>query len=382
MPWRATDAQKEKLRFVMKVEEGMYRFGELCERFGISRQTGYEILRRWRTEGPDGLKPRSRAPKRSPQRMDAALEQLLLETRRAHPLWGPRKIRAYIRMREPSLVLPATSTVGDLYKRSGLVEPRRRQRRWKHPGRTCVEVREPNDLWTADYKGEFRTRDGKLCYPLTIADAKTRYLLACQGVESTAVELAQVVFERVFRARGLPRVIRTDNGSPFATKAIAGLSRLNVWWTKLGIAQDRIAKGRPQENGSHERMHRTLKAHTVWPPAQDEREQQERFDAFDFEFNEERPHESLDDGTPASLYTSSPRPMPETLPAPKYGGHCVIRRLRGNGILYFKNHQYFLSELLIGEDVGLEEIADGAWSIYFYDVLLGRLEERKKKICG
>lgn len=382
MPWRATDAQKEKLRFVVKVEEGMYGFGELCKRFGISRQTGYDLLSRWRAEGPDGLKPRSRAPKRSPQRMDATVEQLLLETRRAHPLWGPRKIRAYILARQPDLVLPATSTVGDLYKRGGLVEPRRRQRRWRHPGRTRVEVREPNDVWTADYKGEFRTRDGKRCYPLTIADAKTRYLLACQGLESTAAELAQAVFEQVFREYGLPRVIRTDNGSPFATKAIAGLSQLNVWWTKLGIAQDRIAKGRPQENGSHERMHRTLKAHTVWPPARDAQEQQERFDVFDFEFNEERPHESLDDRTPASLYTSSPRPMPETLPAPEYGGHCVIRRLRGNGILYFKNHQYFLSELLIGEDVALEEIADGAWSIYFYDVLLGRLDERDRKICG
>lgn len=382
MPWKATDAQREKLRFVMKVEEGMYSVSELCERFGISRQTGHETLRRWRTGDLDGLKPRSRAPKCSPQRMDPALEQLLLETRRAHPLWGPRKIRAYLQTREPGLVLPATSTVGDLYKRNGLVEPRRRQRRWRHPGRTRVEVREPNDVWTADYKGEFRTRDGKRCYPLTIADAKTRYLLACQGLESTATQLAQAVFEQVFRAHGLPRVIRTDNGSPFATKAIAGLSRLNVWWTKLGIAQDRIEKGKPQQNGSHERMHRTLKDHTVWPPAQDAAEQQERFYAFDVEFNEERPHQSLDGRTPASLYTSSPRRMPETLPAPEYGGHCVIRRLRGNGILYFKDHQYFLSELLIGEDVALEEIADGVWSIYFYDVLLGRLEEGKKKICG
>jgi putative transposase len=382
MPWKATDAQKERLRFVMKVEEGAFSVSELCERFGVSRQTGYEVLRRWRGEGAEGLTARSRRPKRSPQRMDASVEELLVETRRAHPRWGPRKILAYLAERHSELVLPAASTVGDLYKRSGLIEARRRQRRWAHPGRAMVERREPNHLWTADFKGEFRTRDGKRCYPLTVADACTRYLLACEGLASVAHVPAQSVFERLFRERGLPEAIRTDNGQPFATKAIGGLSRLSIWWRKLGIVHDRIAPGRPDQNGAHERMHRTLKDETVSPPAQDGAEQQVRFHTFGQEYNEERPHEALGGKTPASLYTNSLREMPATLPEPQYGGHCVIRRIRGNGILYFGDREYFLSELLIGEDVALEETADGVWSIYFYDLLLGRLDQRAGKIYG
>jgi putative transposase len=382
MPWRATDAQREKVRFVSMVEEGAFSVREVCERFGISRQTGHTLLLRWREEGIEGLKTRSRAPKHSPQRMLREVEQLLVEERRAHPRWGPRKILAYLRDRHPDVVLPAASTVGDLYRRHGLIEPRKRQRRWAHPGRASVEVRGPNDLWTADYKGEFRTRDGKRCYPLTVADASSRYLLACRGLESTAAGPAREVFERIFREHGLPKAIRTDNGPPFATKAIAGLSRLNIWWTKLGLGHDRTDLGRPDQNGSHERMHRTLKDETVWPPAEDMAEQQVRFDRFDAAFNEERPHEALGQKTPASLYENSPRAMPEVLPAPEYGVHCVVRRIRGNGILYFRDQQHFLSELLIGEDVALEEIADGVWSISFYGLLLGRLDERVRKICG
>ena len=382
MPWRATDCCKERLRFVMQVEEGAFSMSELCERFGVSRETGYTLLRRWRAEGVDGLKERSRAPKRSPQRMDEAVEHLLVSARQSHPRWGPRKVLAYLQKRDPELVLPAASTVGDLYQRHGLVESRKRQRRWAHPGRARLEGSGPNHLWTADFKGEFRTRDGKRCYPLTVADACSRYLLACQALESVASLPAQEVFLRLFQERGLPEAIRTDNGTPFATKAIAGLSRLNVWWAKLGIVHDRIARGRPDQNGSHERMHRTLKDHTVWPPASDAAEQQARFDGFAEEYNRERPHEALGQETPASHYKASPRAMPQTLPAPEYEGHCVIRRIRGNGILYFGDHQYFLSELLIGEDVALEEIADGKWSIYFYDLLLARLDQRAGKICG
>lgn len=381
MPWRATDAQRERFRFVMKVEEGAFSMSELCARFGVSRQTGYAILRRWREEGAEGLKERSRAPLRSPQRIDEALAALLLSARLAHPQWGPRKIHAYLQRCHPDVVLPAASTTGELYRRAGLVVGRK-QRRWAHPGRAQVEGSGPNHVWTTDFKGEFRTRDGTRCYPLTVADLATRYLLACEGLSSIAHAGALEVFRKLFRERGLPRVIRSDNGPPFATKAIAGLSRLNVWWTKLGIRHDRIQPGRPDQNGSHERMHRTLKQATLRPPAADLEEQQERFNGFVREFNEERPHEALGQETPSSRYTASTRELPEKLPPPCYPGHCRVRTIRGNGILYFGDREYFLSELLIGEDVALEEIEDGVWSIYFYDLLFARLNERSGKLAG
>ena len=381
MPWTRTDPQKERLRFVTKAEEGVFSHKELCARFEVSRQTGYATLQRWREEGAEGLKERSRAPLHSPQRIGGELAALLLATRHAHPDWGPRKIHAYLQRRDANLVLPAASTTGELYRRAGLVAPRK-QRRWVHPGRVKVEGSGPNRMWATDYKGEFRTRDGAKCYPLTVTDLDTRYLLACHGLSSIAHAGAQEVFTVLFREYGLPVAIRSDNGPPFATKAIGGLSRLNVWWTKLGIKHDRIDPGRPDQNGSHERMHRTLKQATLRPPAEDTPEQQDRFDGFRREFNEERPHEALGQETPASRYTRSSREMPKKLPPPSYEGHCRIRRIRGNGILYFGDRQYFLSELLIGEDVALEEIEDGVWSIFFYDLLLARLDERAGKVTA
>lgn len=344
--------------------------------------TGDALLKRWAEEGAEGLKERSRAPKHSPQRISDEVAAVLIEAREAHPHWGPRKIVAWLQKRSPDLVLPAASTIGDLYARVGLVEPQKRQRTWRHPGRATQAGTAPNEVWSTDFKGQFRTRDGRQCYPLTVADAHTRFLLACDGLSSTAHLGALEVFERLFREYGLPRMIRSDNGGPFATKAIAGLSRLNVWWAQLGIVHDRIEPGHPEQNGSHERMHRTLKRETLWPPAADAREQQSRFDSFRGEFNLERPHEALGMATPGSLYVASARPMPERVEPPSYPGHCHVRRVRSNGIVYFRDREFFLSELLIGEDIALEEIADGVWSIYFYDLLLARLDERKWKLAA
>ena len=382
MPWNKTDRINERLRFVAQAQEGFYSHAELCERYGVSRQTGYTTLSRYGELGVDGLKDRSHAPVSCPHRISEGVRELLLDARRAHPTWGPRKILAWLQVRHPDQVLPAASTVGDLYSREQLVKPRPRRRKWSQPGRARVPVNGPNDLWTIDFKGEFRTGDGQRCYPLTIADGHTRFLLAVDALPSTAHAGAQAVVERVFREYGLPTAIRSDNGGPFATKAVAGLSRLNVWWTQLGIKQDRIPPGRPDQNGSHERMHLTLKQETVWPPAADAHAQQERFDHFRNEFDFERPHEALGQKTPGSLYTPSPRELPERLPLPEYPGHCVIRQVRANGILYFRDRALFLSELLIGQRVALEEIADGVWSIYFYDLLLARLDERTWQLCG
>lgn len=382
MPWQKTDSVNERLRFVAQAQEGLYSIPELSMRYGVSRQTGYTTVNRYNEFGVDGLKDRGHAPRHCPHRIPEEMRELLLASRRAHPHWGPRKILAWLGSRHPGLALPAASTVGDLYSRELLVKRRPRRRQWAQPGRAMVTVAGPNDRWTIDFKGEFRTLDGIMCYPLTIADAHTRFLLAVDGLPSTAHAGARIVVERVFREHGLPAVIRSDNGGPFATKAIAGLSRLNVWWTQLGIKQDRIAPGRPDQNGSHERMHLTLKQEAVVPPAPDAQAQQERFDTFREEFDFERPHEALEMQTPGSLYTRSPRELPERLPEPEYPAHCVIRQVRANGILYFRDRSIFLSELLIGQLVALEEIADGVWTIYFYDLLLARLDERTWTMSG
>src|SRR5215213_9750297 len=378
MPWSQTDPVRERVRFVSLHQEGLYSMATLCTRFGISRQTGYSTVERYEALGVDGLKDGSHAPLNCPHKIAEGMRELLMETRHAHPTWGPKKIRAWLAPRYPEITLPAPSTVGDLYSREGLVKPR--QRKWNQPGRTQVAVSAANDLWTIDFKGEFRTRDGRLCYPLTIADAHTRFLLAVDGLSSTGHAGARAVVERVFREYGLPAVIRSDNGGPFVTKAIAGLSRLNVWWTQLGVLHDRIAPRRPDQNGSHERMHRTLKDETVWPPAANAEAQQERFDAFRGEFDFERPHEAIGMKTPGSLYARSPREIPARLLEPEYPGHCVIRQVRANGMLYFKDREIFLSELLIGHRIALEEIADGVWSVYFYDLILARLNQRTGKL--
>jgi len=376
MPWTYADPVNERLRFVAKAQEGLYQMSQLCERFGVSRQTGYATLARYGELGADGLKDRSHVPRECPHRITAEVREVLLDARRKHPHWGPRTLLVWLKKREPGRVFPAASTVGDLFSREHLTKPRPRRRKWNSPGRTHVAVSGPNDLWTIDFKGEFRTGDGKLCYPLTMADAYTRFLLAVDVLPSTAHTGTQAVVERVFREHGLPRVIRSDNGCPFSSKAIAGLSRLNVWWTQLGIRHDRIAPGHPEQNGSHERMHLTLQQETVWPPAAAIPEQQARCDGFRREFDFERPHQALAMQTPGSLYVRSPREFPEQLPQPEYPGHCVVRPVRANGILHFRNRDLFLSEVLIGHRVALEEIADGVWSIYFYDLLLARFDER------
>jgi transposase InsO family protein len=382
MPWSQTDPMKERMKFVALASEGLYSMTELCERAGITRQAGYTLLRRYEQEGVEGLTPRSHAPKSCPHRIPEEIRTVLLEARKAHPLWGPRKILVYLGSRRPELALPAASTVGDLYKREGLVKPRPHRRKWSHPGRVSRTVEAPNQLWNADFKGQFRMGDGKMCYPLTVTDTHSRYLLACDGLSSTAHSGAQASFEHLFRARGLPQAIRSDNGNPFCTKAIAGLSQLSVWWTQLGIKHERTEPGHPEQNGSHERMHRTLKAATQLPPAADVQAQQERFDAFRCEFNQERPHQALEMKTPGSLYVACEREMPERIAAPQYAGHCQVRRVRGNGILYFGDRTIFLSELLIGQDVALEEVEDGVWSIYFYDLLLARLDQRTGELSG
>lgn len=376
MPWRETEAVNERMKFVVAHQSGLYSMTELCLRFGISRECGYEWLRRYQAEGVEGLKDRSHAPKHCPHRMSEAILELLLDARQQHPSWGPRKVLPYLKKRHPGLVLPAASTVGELFKREGLTQSKRRRRRSVHPGARVLSPEAPNEVWTADFKGQFKTGDGLYCYPLTVADAYSRYLLGCAARLSVKQREARPVFEQLFREQGLPEAIRTDNGAPFATPAFCGLSKLSVWWIKLGIRHDRIEPGRPEQNGSHERMHRTLKAEATRPPAADQQKQQECFDRFCTVYNQERPHEALGMRTPAELYRCSHRPMPERLSEPEYPGHFEVRRVSNAGTFRFKSRQPFLSDTLLQELIGLEETEDGVWSIYFYNVLLCRLDER------
>lgn len=293
MPWMETVPMEQRTQFIDDVQEGYYTMTELCARYGISRKTGYKWLERFAEGGRRGLADRSRAPHSCPHRIDDDVANRLCDARRKHPDWGPAKLLDWLLPRYPDIEWPAASTVGDLFARRGLVVKRRRRRVPQHPGVVPPTTDAPNDLWTADFKGQFTTRDGGWCYPLTIADQHTRFLLTCRGLLSTKGVGVRQFMERTFRQYGLPRAIRTDNGVPFATTGIHGLSQLNVWWMRLGIQHQRIHPGRPQQNGAHERMHRTLKRAAIRPPRADCAAQQRVFDTFRREYNTERPHAYL-----------------------------------------------------------------------------------------
>jgi transposase InsO family protein len=374
----ATDAVEQRERFLRDVGLAVYPVTELCARYGISRKTGYKWLARFQEGGRLALRDRSRAPHRCPHRIAAATAELLCAVRRAHPTWGPEKVLDWIRPRYPDFVRPAISTVGDLFTRHGLVQKRRRRRRYAHPGVVPPLTAAPNDLWTTDFKGHFRTRDGLYCYPLTVADQHTRYLLACHALSSTKGVGVRPVFERLFREYGLPRAIRTDNGVPFATTGIHGLSQLNVWWLRLGIQHQRILPAHPQQNAAHERMHKTLKYDATRPPRAHCAAQHRALQAFRHLFNEERPHKALHGQPPAALYRPSPRPYPRRLPPIEYPGHFVVKRVTAAGSIFFPRQRklLYIAKALEHLPIGLDEIADGVWSLHFCHVRLGHVDER------
>lgn len=383
MPWRETRPMDQRLQFVADAHRALSDMTTLCARYGISRKTGYKWLARYAAEGPSGLRERSHAPHHCPHRIAPELAELLCATRRAHPTWGPAKLVQYLAPRHPDLKdWPAVSTVADLLKRHALVRPRRRRRPIVHPGVVPIHTTAPNDLWTTDFKGHFRTRDGIYCYPLTIADQHTRFLLGVQGLLSTRAMGARRVFERVFREYGLPAAIRTDNGVPFANTGLHGLTQLSVWWLRLGVQHQRIQPASPQQNGAHERMHRTLKAEATRPPRGNLAAQQRAFTAFRHEYNHERPHAALGGDPPASHYTHSPREYPATLPKLEYPGHFLVKRVTNAGTIRFKDRLLFLANALKQHHVGLEETDDGIWSLYLGAVLLGKIDEREMKVYG
>lgn len=383
MPWSETTKMRERMRFVLDAEEDLFTMTELCRRYGISRVTGYEWLNRFRGEGVRGLEDLSRAPRHIPHQTPATIVELIAQARREHPSWGARKLIRCLQRRRPNLVLPAPSTACDILKRLGLITPRRRRRHLPQLSRGLTEALAPNHVWTADFKGQFRTRDGRYCYPLTVADRFSRYLLACRSQLSVETIPTRINFQRLFQEYGLPQIIRTDNGVPFAAPtAISRLSRLSVWWIRLGIRPELIQPSHPEQNGRHERMHRTLKAETTRPPAAHARSQQRLFDSFRSEFNHQRPHESLADKFPADLYQPSPCPFPNRLPQPEYPGHFEVRKVSKNGGIRWKKGWVNISHSLLQQYVGLEEVDDGVWSLYFGPMLLARFHEDDLSLSG
>jgi putative transposase len=381
MPWREVKPMDQKIRFISDFLNGYFNIAELCIRFGISRTTGYKWINRYKASGrPDALFDLSRRPHHSPTRTSDEVVRLLLSVRDKHPFWGPRKILCVISEQYPELTLPAESTVALILKRNGYIKPRRKRIKRYHPGRPLTVITRPNEVWTADFKGHFKTQDGLYCYPLTIADGHSRYLFSIDGMLSPLQKPVKTVFKYLFEEYGLPEKIRTDNGSPFASVALGRLSRLSAWWIRLGIIPELIEPGCPEQNGRHERMHKTLKYETTIPPAMNLKKQQQRFDVFRQEYNHIRPHEALDMKPPVKVYQSSPRKLPSHLPQLEYPAHYEVRRVSKNCGIRWKHKRVCVSQVLAGDYVGLEEIDDGAWDMYYGPVWLGRFFEKLMKI--
>lgn len=381
MPWQETCAVDERMRF-MEAWLHEQDVAGVARRFGISRKTAYKWIDRFREAGRSGLQDRSRRPHGSPHATDPAVVSALVAIRRAHPTWGPKKLLAKLAQLDDGLDLPATSTAGDIIKRAGLVQtPRRRQRR-PEIGRAWPRSDAPNAIWCVDYKGEFRLGNGAYCYPLTLSDEYSRFLLACRGFPRIAGADAQACCEHAFRCCGLPQAIRSDNGSPFASTGLCRLSRLAVWWLRLGIQLRRNVPGHPEHNGRHERIHRDMKAQTTRPPADDLAGQQRRFDDFVQEHNHERPHEALGQQCPAQHYRPSPRPYPERLPQPEYPSHYEVRRVGSNGCIALWGNVCYLSDALALQDVGLVEEDEDRWAVYFASLRLGILDRRSGRIAS
>lgn len=381
MPWQELSPVNLRMHFVIDWQTGCWTMTELCADYQISRKTGYKWIDRYDLSGPRGLHDQSRRPHHSPQATAPALVAALVALRQRHPRWGPKKLLAVAARRDRHTAWPSRSTVCDVLKARGLVAPHGRRSRTVHaPSAALAPITGVNEVWTTDFKGEFRTGDGAYCYPLTLRDGLSRFVLRCDALVGRTYEATRRRFERAFAEYGLPERIRSDNGGPFASTGLGRLSRLSVWWIRLGIVPERIALGHPEQNGSHEQFHSVLKADTARPPAAHAAAQQRRFARFCVEYNHERPHEALQNDVPANHYHASPRPLPISVPALEYPGHLDIRRVSVVGCVSWRNRALFLSEALAGEHVGFEEVDDGLWTIRFASVALGRLDERHRRV--
>ncbi len=369
MPWKECHVVDERLRFVARLLDGEKMAG-LCREFGISRKTGYKIYSRYKDCGVTGLTDRSRRPYRHANQLPMPVEKLIVALKREYPRWGAPKIREKLRRRYPAVVCPAISTVHAVLDRHGLVT-RRRRRRYRATGTALSRPATPNELWCADYKGEFMLADRRYCYPLTISDFASRYLISCEALGTTREAFAFAVFERAFKDFGLPRAIRTDNGVPFASpNALYGLSRLAVWWLRLGIQIERIKPGHPEQNGRHERMHLTLKNEATKPAAPNFLQQQARFDEFVDRYNQDRPHQALDMKMPGELYTASPRAY-TGLGELEYPLHDWTATVTRCGRICYNRRKINLSLVFAGQRVGVRQVSDEIWLVSFMQYDLG-----------
>jgi putative transposase len=378
MGWRETGIMDARLRFIAACLEGEETMTALCAAFEVSRKTGYKWLGRYREFGPEGLRDLPRAPLQHGRATPVAVADRIVAEKEAHPLWGPKKIVARLARQDPATAWPSASTAGSILQRHGLIG--RRRARWKGAGNgPWPEPEAPNAVWTGDHKGWFRTRDGWRCEPLTVMDAKSRYLLALEATGSTGEAQAWPVFERLFGEYGLPDRIRSDNGPPFAAAGVTGLTPLAVRFIRLGIALERIDPGKPQQNGRHERFHLTMLPLAEAPEA-DLAAQAEAFEAFRREYNEERPHEALGQDTPAEHYRPSTRQMPARPPEPDYPAEAAVRKVRHNGAVKWRGGEIYVSATLAGEPVAVEQAESGEWTLRFHAHRLGFIDEKHGRL--
>lgn len=373
MPWKEARIVDERIRFIAAVaEDPRGNFTRLCASFGISRAKGYKWVARYEQLGPAGLEDQRSVAKTCPHRTPDDVVDRIITLRKRFPFDGPKKLRARLRDIEGAdFGLPAASTIGEILDRYGLVRPRRARLRVPPSTEPLAHAQLPNDVWCTDFKGHFACGDGTRCHPLTITDAMSRYLVKCEGLLGEKEGPVREQFELAFREFGVPRRIRSDNGSPFASKAPGGLSRLSMWWIQLGIVPERIEPGQPQQNGRHERMHKTLKEQTANPPAATMADEQRAFDRFRADYNDHRPHEALGLTPPASHYEPSLRPMPERLRTPEYSDEVEVRRSNFNGTLAFKGGRLNFGRLFAHQPIGFQQVNEDEWEVHYGPVLLG-----------
>ena len=379
MPWKEVNPMQQRVFFITDYLRQIMSLSGLCAQYGVSRKTGYKWIERYRSSGLEGLTETSSRPLHSPDKTPYRIEQSIIELRQQFmdpP--GAKKIHALLARHYPVELIPSKTTIYNILNRSGLVDKRRRKRRVSPYPQPFAPVSQVNELWSVDYKGQFKLRNGQWCYPLTVMDHQSRYLCGCEALKGTRLKDTKAAFIKVFREYGLPRRIRSDNGTPFASTSCGGLSRLSIWWLRLGILPERIEPGKPQQNGQHERMHRTLKRAATRPPSRSMKAQQQQLDRFSQEYNHQRPHESLDQQTPASQYSASSRPYPARLPEIEYPIYYETRQVRYNGLINLRNKRVYISNLLRHETIGLEEIDDGLWRVYFGPIKIGEFDERQK----
>lgn len=380
MPWKTVSAMDQKIQLIADWQKKQLSITDLSKKYRISRPIVYKWISRYLYQGVDGLKEQSRAPKYSPNQTADNIVKLIIKEKLKNRKRGPKKILYQLKRQYPDITWPAPSTIGDWLKKHGLVTKRKKRKNVPPYTQPFIKAQAPNDVWSADYKGQFHTLDKNVCYPLTISDNYSRYLFKCTGLSGPRYRITKAVFEQAFREYGLPDAIRVDNGTPFAGRCVGALSRMSIWWIRLGIAPERIDKGCPQQNGRHERMHRTLKLEAMDTIALNMKEQQKQFNSFVHDYNNYRPHESLNNEPPVTYYKRSTRPYVEKPPTIDYDLNYTVRSVRYNGYFRFNGNLYYLTDLLHKERVGLKEFADGQWMIYYSFCPIGILDLHKNKV--